>query len=422
MRRFICNSADVQKSAFIWNTCASMLNAFQTVFILILISRIDPILDAGIFTIAFAIANLIMTVSRYGIRQFQASDAHEKYSFQTYRNWRAVTTLASIIVLCAYVGYCYGTGNYSYYKSIVVILIGFTKIIDAFEDVLHGMLQQKNHLDIAGKVLAVRMLIYIIAFLILYYIFQNLIITAAGTFVISLLLFLYLNHIALENFSSEKKEQDIKNIFRLGKECFPLFLSSSLVMYIGNAPKYAIDTILNSEEQACFNYIFMPVFVIGLMSQFVYQPIIHKIAIIWNDGRIQELIRIILKQAALILVLTLFAITGGYFLGIPVLSLIYGVNLAGYKNELVILLIAGGMLAFVNFFQMIITVTRYQNWLIWGYSIGSAIFVLLGKYIVNQAGLLGISIFYALIVSGIAVLFAGMTVFIIIRKDQKLRC
>ena len=161
----------------------------------------------------------------------------------------------------------------------------------------------------------------------------------------------------------------------------------------------------------------MPVFVIGLMSQFVYQPIIHKIAIIWNDGRIQELIRIILKQAALILVLTLFAITGGYFLGIPVLSLIYGVNLAGYKNELVILLIAGGMLAFVNFFQMIITVTRYQNWLIWGYFIGSAIFVLLGKYIVNQAGLLGISIFYALIVSGIAVLFAGMTVFIIIRKD-----
>ena len=421
MRRFICNSADVQKSAFIWNTCASMLNAFQTVFILILISRIDPILDAGIFTIAFAIANLIMTVSRYGIRQFQASDVHEKYSFQTYRNWRAVTTLASIIVLCAYVGYCYGTGNYSYYKSIVVILIGFTKIIDAFEDVLHGMLQQKNHLDIAGKVLAVRMLIYIIAFLILYYIFQNLIITAAGTFVISLLLFLYLNHIALENFSSEKKEQDIKNIFRLGKESFPLFLSSSLVMYIGNAPKYAIDTILNSEEQACFNYIFMPVFVIGLMSQFVYQPIIHKIAIIWNGGRIQELIRIILKQAALILVLTLFAITGGYFLGIPVLSLIYGVNLAGYKNELVILLIAGGMLAFVNFFQMIITVTRYQNWLIWGYSIGSAIFVLLGKYIVNQAGLLGISIFYALIVSGIAVLFAGMTVFIIIRKDQKLR-
>ena len=150
MRRFICNSADVQKSAFIWNTCASMLNAFQTVFILMLISRIDPILDAGIFTIAFAIANLIMTVSRYGIRQFQASDVHEKYSFQTYRNWRAVTTLASIIVLCAYVGYCYGTGNYSYYKSIVVILIGFTKIIDAFEDVLHGMLQQKNHFDIDG--------------------------------------------------------------------------------------------------------------------------------------------------------------------------------------------------------------------------------------------------------------------------------
>ena len=68
IKHFLYNSKDQERSAYIWNTASAMLNAFQTVFILMLISRIDPINDAGVFTIAFAIGNLMMTIGRYGIR------------------------------------------------------------------------------------------------------------------------------------------------------------------------------------------------------------------------------------------------------------------------------------------------------------------------------------------------------------------
>ena len=46
--------------------------------------RIDPVNDAGIFVIAYAIGNLMLTIGRYGIRQFQASDVVEKYSYREY--------------------------------------------------------------------------------------------------------------------------------------------------------------------------------------------------------------------------------------------------------------------------------------------------------------------------------------------------
>lgn len=60
IKKILFGSKDKMKSAYLWNTCAAMLNAFQTVFILMLISRIDPVIDAGVFTIAFAIGNLMM--------------------------------------------------------------------------------------------------------------------------------------------------------------------------------------------------------------------------------------------------------------------------------------------------------------------------------------------------------------------------
>ena len=78
--------------------------------------------------------------------------------------------------------------------------------------------------------------------------------------------------------------------------------------------------------------------------------------------------------------LTVFVLAGGFVLGIPVLSVVYGVDLAGYKTELMVLLLGGGFLAYTSFYQMILTVIRRQNWLDRRLSSGDmALFLLLGQ-------------------------------------------
>lgn len=419
IRSFLYNSKNQNKSAYLWNTSAAMLNAFQTVFILMLISRIDPVIDAGVFTIAFAIGNLMMTIGKYGIRQFQVSDVNEKYSFKEYLTSRVITTIVMIIASFIYVGYNHLTGLYNVEKCMVVILICFAKAVDAFEDVFHGMLQQYLRLDVAGKILTIRLFTYIIVYLAVYLITQNLVITSAVALVISVFQFVILNYIALKDFQTKKKALSYKKVGNLLVECFPLFIAAYLVMYIGNAPKYAIDKVMPSEAQACFTYIFMPVFVISLLSQFVYQPVISKLAMLWNQSRLQEFNKLIFRQVGLILVLSAAAVIGGYLLGIPVLSLIYGVNLDEYKTALVILLLGGGALAFVNFLQMIITVARKQNLLNIGYILAFLAFVLLGKMVVEEYGIIGISVFYTVVVLGIGIIFGIITVLIIKRKANE---
>lgn len=418
IKAFLCGSKDKVKSAYLWNTSAAMLNAFQTVFILMLISRIDPVIDAGIFTIAFAIGNLMLSIGKFGVRQFQVSDVKETYSFKEYVFLRILTCVLMILAFSAYVGYYYAVGAYSTEKCLVILLVCMTKVVDAVEDVLHGMLQQHIRLDIAGKILTIRITSYIIVYLIIYAATQNLLMASLIALAVSVVQFLILNYIAFKDFAIQWK-RGVKwfQIWNLGRECFPLFIASYLVIYIGNAPKYAIDKVMSSEAQACFNYIFMPVFVISLMSQFVYQPVISKMALLWHEKNISQFKKMIFKQTGLIVLLSMAAVVGGYVLGIPVLSIIYGVNLEAYKTALVILLLGGGALAFVNFLQMIITIARKQNLLIIGYLLAFLTFLFCGKMVVKSFGIVGISVFYTLLVSVIGLIFIGVTIGII-RKSR----
>ena len=403
---FLYNTKDTQKTAYIWNTWAAMLNSFQSVLILMVISRVDPVTDAGVFTIAFAIGNLMLTIGQYGIRQFQVSDVQEKYSFREYVGVRVITSCLMVIVSFFYVGIHYYTGAYDFEKSIAVFLICLSKTIDSVEDVFQGRLQQRERLDIGAKAMTVRLLGYIITFISSYLLTENLITASLLALLVSLFLCLVLNGTAIRNFESTVVAWEGRNVKYMFIECFPLFLAAYLVIYIGNAPKYAIDAVLSSQEQACFNYIFMPVFVIGLLSRFIYQPMIGKMALLWHKGELGKFLSMVAKQSAIMIGLTVFVLIGGFLLGIPALSIVYGVNLTGYKAELMVLLLGGGFLAYTSFYQMVLTVIRRQNWLIAGYLLGYVLFLLLGRWTVEQGGILGVSVFYTIVVAVIAVYFA----------------
>ena len=410
LNKKIFSTKNTEKSAYIWNTVASMLNAFQTVLILMVISRLDPITDAGIFTIAFAIGNLMLTLGLYGARQFQVSDVNNKYSFHEYLFARSITCLIMIVASIIYVGIYFTDGIYTKDKSLIIMLVCLAKSIDAFEDVFHGMFQQQGRLDIAGKILFFRLACYVGVYIGLYVGTKNLITSSLVALIVSAAVSLTLNGIAMNSFPCKGKAAEPSHIMKLLAECLPLFISSYLAMYIANAPKYAIDKVLDSEAQACFNYIFMPVFVIGLMSQFVYQPIIGRLSLIWHKKEIKDFHKLMIRQGIIIGALSVLVLFCGYLLGIPVLSLLFHVDLSSFKAHFLILLTGGVFLAYIYFFQMIMTVIRKQNLLTIGYCFIYLILMFGGRIIVRAFGLMGISIFYMLALAALAIAFLIMVI------------
>ena len=151
INRALHKTTSVNRSTYLWNAINSGLSAALFPVILLVVQRTNGTYDAGIYSIAFAVAALMLFIGQYGLRRFQSSDINEKYSFREYHGMRFITCGAMIL---ASAGYCfYGVifRDYSWDKFTIVFLICLLKVIQAYADVLHGHMQQRGRLDVAAK-------------------------------------------------------------------------------------------------------------------------------------------------------------------------------------------------------------------------------------------------------------------------------
>ena len=412
LRRFLIGKdSAIGRDSFIFNTASGLLNAAQSVFILMVISRVLGDYDAGIFTIAWAVGNLFLNIGKYGMREMQATDVTHKYSFKTYFNSRIISTVVMMAVSLGYVLYSAVTIGYETSKTIIIILICLLKAIDSIEDVYQGQQQLNGRLDVAGKCYSVRLIITIISYVITLFVCKNLLIATVISLAISTVAAVYLLFLTAPIAKDGTKPADSKGVMTLFVDCFRLFLATFLIFYMINAPKFVIDAQMSAESQADYGYISMPVFLIGVFGQFIYMPIIKGMADNYAKGDKKAFGKEIIKQTLYLVVLTILIMAGTYFLGIPLLSIFFSKDLTMYKTGLLVLMSGGSLLAYSNFARTVLTIMRKQWWVIAAYAVGTVFeFCLAGQFIARDGIFGGCMIyFYSMLVLTV-IITAGMVI------------
>jgi len=404
---------NIKRSAYVWNAINAMFSAFQCPVVLMFITRISGMHDAGVFSIAFAVSNLLLYIGLYGLRRFQASDIDEEFKFADYNGMRFITCGAMIMASFAYCLYGSYFNNYSMTKATIVFLVCILKLVQAYTDVIHGNMQQKGRLDVAAKCSAVRYVLEVVAIIVTLFITGDLLMSCAVSALVSVTVMLLTSVAAgrkyCDTFMPRFGRSEIKTLMIDG---FPLFASLFLNMYISNAPKYAIDTYLTEEIQAVYNLIFMPAFMVMLLSNFIFNPIIKSYAELWlsdDPEQHKELKRRIRSQLLVVLGLTILGLAVAATIGLPMLSLIFGTDLSEYKKELCIVMIGGGALAYAQYFSTVITIIREQKSMIICYGIAAAAAYGLSGILVKTYGIVGAAIMYAVIMVVLAALLAVIT-------------
>ena len=269
IKAFLLDDRRIEKESYLWNMIGSILMSCQSVIMLIIVTHTIGIVEAGTFTIAYANATLFMTIGKYGMRYFQVSDVKEQFDFLEYWSARIITSIIMITASIIYINYAAINKGYTIEKSAVTFWMCLFKVVDVIEDVYHGLYQKKGRLDVAAKAMTLRFSITIIAFGIGLIIFKNMLFSLMIATTLTTILFVVFTKCTYGKFRSDKQNIDIGNIYLLLKNCFPLFAGNFLSFYIANAPRYAIDSVLNDEQQACYGFIFMPVFVIDLIPYYI---------------------------------------------------------------------------------------------------------------------------------------------------------
>ena len=405
------------KKAFLWNMIGSTCYSGSSFLYLLVVTRICGAQLAGFYSLSYATAQLLLQVGRYGVRTYQATDLEHKYLFSEYKISRVITCALMMLFGILYSSFSF-KGEYIIISTFIIMM----KMIDAVEDVYHGNLQQKYHVEQMGKMLAIRNVYSAVFFTGILMATKNLYLTCVTTAITSLILCLVVNSRTTAKYTPK---EDIGRGFQMGrvwellKICTPMFVGTFLSLLLYNVPKYAMANVMTDEYQTYYSILFMPSFVITLMCEFVFKPTITTIAELWWENNIKKFAVYILRIIGIILVCCAGIVVGGHLIGRTLLEIIYGVDLSPYKIQFIALLVGGGISAEVYMIYNILIAIRWGKCLLPVYSVTAVITILASRTMVKQWGIMGAALNYVLSCSILFVLFTTILIFAILKKKKE---
>lgn len=392
---FLKKQAGILGSSFIWTVASGLVYSVTSLAFLMVVSNVLGDVQSNIYSIGMMIAQQMLTVGRFSVRNFQVSDVKDKYSFSEYLSFRIITCSLTVLITIIWII----VGGYRGDVAIVIAAFTIHRISESFSDLFEGLYQQKLRLDVSGKSQLIKNILMLISFCGMIIITKNLVLSAVVLAVESVLLLVIIDLPLLGHFSKVGLCFRLKSMWQIGLACFSLFLSSFLHAYINNSPKYAIEDYKGSGSDigvGRFSMLFMPTFVVELLSGFTMRTWLSKMAIYHSDGSRKGFRKLVLGQLLVVLVITTGAMTFMYFLGGYFLSFIYGTNLHGYNAVNALLMLSGGLVAAYTLFENIIIIYRKQHFSIIINVVATVVAIIIVPIMTREGFIMGATLGYVL--------------------------
>ena len=340
---------------FIWNSLGTGINSFNSLFFLIIVTRINGLEIAGIFSIAYATATILYTLAMYSGRLCQVTDIENKIKDKEYILNRAITTGimlvgASIFLLLK---------KYTGFKTTVFALLAVFKGLEAFSDILYGVMQKNGYLYKAGQSLFLKGIVGIILFLVVDLITKDLRLACLAVILVNIAVLIVYDFFIVSRKLIDKTGINIKNSLSILKSEFFVFFNSFAGIYILNAPKYAIDGFLTEDIQAIYGYIMMPATVMTLFTQFIVMPFLGKLKDMYEAKNLDEMNKTTFKIKLVVIGFGAFAVLAALLLGPEVLGILYGQDLRAYRMNLCIII--GSYIFYAISYINLVTLTTIRH-------------------------------------------------------------
>jgi O-antigen/teichoic acid export membrane protein len=413
-----------KKQIYFWNMAGSLISSLTSVILLMIVSHFFSNSESDIFSIAFSVSQMLYTVGSFQVRVFQSTDVKQQFSYHEYRAFRIITCIIMILSALGYSAFHeYGKG-----KALILLILTAYRMIDAYADVVEGLYQQKERLDLAGRFLSLRAGSAIIIFAIIVFATHNLIAGCLSMCVVAFcILILFSGRHTWQFIIDEQKDKSanklLRKIWHIFIQSLPIFLNGFLLNYIFNIPKNAIDVgissgILQGGSQTIYNILFMPAFVVNLMFIF-FRPQITRMAVYYTEGNIRKMLIIAFKIGLILISATSMMCLLGVTIGIPVLGFLYGKNLSNYRVAFAVILVGGGISTLATLLDNLLTIIRYQYFNIIAYTISSLFTLGITSYMIKAEGILGAAL--AFLFSMLVLLLVLILLFCGILSNQKRR-
>lgn len=384
------------KSSMLWNASGNIIYLAAQWIVTVMVTRISGFEDAGVLSLAMSISATFQTLAMFGIRSFQVSDINSEFSDTTYVNFRNISCVTSLLV-CALFSVI---GGYSLTQITAIILFMVFRIAESYSDVLHGIAQKENRLDIAGKAFAIKGVLIIVCFFSGYLIFQSLNIGLLFMAVSSCISTVIYDLLQTRRLSAFSLIESPGTCIPLAKKGLPLCVYLFLFSGISTVPKLVLEKMCSEAVLGAYSSIFAPALLIQAATGYIYNPFATVFAENYRDGKYGNFLKTMLKISAIIAGIGAVILLLSTLLGEFVMKLIFGQTIAEYVYLLNPILLATMLISLMGFLCMLEIVIRDFKGLITGCAVGFLSAAVLSFVMIEKIGANGTS--YALIIASIA--------------------
>ena len=390
---------------YLWNLIGNLAFSGSSVLFTLIVTRLTSPIEADSFSLAYGIAAILVVVGMFQVRSYQATDVSFRHSFTSYFLARCISLTLMVLVFFPYLSISKIDLNEREKVAIIALYVLF-RMCEAISDLFQGLFQQHERLDIAGKSMTIRYTFSTIFLFILLYTIRSLVSSLTLLVVLNFLFVMGYDFVKARSFeridfSSIEFKSLLVDACSILKNCIPLFISGFLLAYIFNEPRIAIDMEIRlghliEGTQRDYNILFMPVFFMSLFI-LILRPLTTQLAIFWKDKEYKRFDGIIVKLLVIILGLVFVLTLVAYFIGTPILSVVFGLDLNRYKETLAILVFSGILYSIGIVFGDVMTVLRRQSYLLPVYLLMFVASKLTNLRFVQRSGLFGASLSFLLV-------------------------
>ena len=379
--------------SIIWNSVGSFVYLLSNWLITVLVATLSSDFTAsGALAVAMAVGNLVATITLFNVRPFQVTDVESKFSTAEYAGFRLVTALIALLFGAVYMLLTVPQENFA-----VVFAYIFFKLGDSTVDVLHGVDQRNNRLDVAGKSQIFRGIAILVVFIVGLTLFNSLLIAVIGMALVTFIVVAAYDVRETGKLESIAPALSVKSCVSMGKSCFPGFLAALLCVFVVSYSRQAFGNICGSELLGIYAAIATPAVVIQAFAGYVYSPLLGPIAEMWHASNKQGILKLIGRffiyvVAAEVVCTLLFLVVGT-----DALSLIFGERVRDYAMAMLPVLFCTGMTATMVFFNDLLISFRLNTAVVVANVVPCCVCLLSVGALVAQYGMNGVS--YCIILS-----------------------
>lgn len=328
-----------------WNSIGSLIylgcNWLTTVLVVTLSTDYA---DSGKFAVAMAVGSLTAAIVLFKVRPVQVSSLQSETVAGDFVGLRVVCTLFALIFTVVYCLISVAPENY-----LVVALYALFKVAESFVDVYHGLFQQQNRLDYAGKSQIIRGVLALVSFYIGLAVFNSLVLSIFLMFLSSVAAITIYDMPRARAFASVTPRFNQKAIGRLLKKCAAGFVSSLLITMIVSIARQSFGLSYGNEVLGRYAAVATPCVIVQAIAYYVYAPLYNSIGEMKSNHDGRALRKLVFTVTGVILGLMAACILLALLFGKAALSLLYGETIENYAYLLYGALLCTGGFAILSF-------------------------------------------------------------------------